>query len=269
MGDIFGISDRIHTARNLASGGDDQGLIYAALELRLCMEVVAYRQLSAYNEEIRSQLAKERNPSKIIRTLTHFDEESDQTAEISIAVNPPADLPEQIEGGKPDWTEGLEFLLVGNAYRIPWKKFGRAYSTLGSFLHIGKDAANLYPKRAKLDEIIAMLEEVAESTVIAAVNNVNVANCMCGALLVLGQGHQMGKYPINCGNTKCNAVFVADPNIPNRMELISQILLKCPCGANVPFPRERMLAVQPCPDCRTPLRAPFGQHAIAIHDKGE
>ncbi|MBN5012513.1 hypothetical protein JY406_07890 [Stenotrophomonas maltophilia] len=263
MNDIYGIRHRIQTARHHATGGDEHALVYAALELRFCMEAVAYGQLAVYSEEIRSLLSKEWNPSKIIKTLVLFDERSDQTSEFSISVNPPADLEERIQSGSNEWTEGLDFLLIGNSYRIPWKKFGSAYSTLGSFLHLGKSGANLYPKQAKLDQIIAMLEEVANSTVIAALNDIRVGTCLCGGVLVVGQSHQLGNEPIRCGNGRCNAIYMAKPDMPGTMFLVDQVTLLCPCGANVPFARERMLAIETCPECRTPVRARINKYAAA------
>jgi len=77
LNDIYGIRHRIQTARHHATGGDEHALVYAALELRFCMEAVAYGQLAVYSEEIRSLLSKEWNPSKIIKTLVLFDERSD------------------------------------------------------------------------------------------------------------------------------------------------------------------------------------------------
>ena len=249
-------------ARDHASGGGEQGLIYAALELRFCMEAVAYRQLSTYNEQIRSQLSKEWNPSRIIRTLALFDELSDQTAEFSIAVDPPADLTERLGDEPNSWVQGLEFLVIGNAYRIPWKQFGRVYSTLGSFLHLDKTANNLYPKLEKLEKVFAILDQVADSTLIAGLNNIAATECQCGSTLVIGPIHQRGESQINCANKACNAVYTANPNVPNVISPVPGQMLTCPCGANVPFERTRMLGVHICPSCHMPVRARINKQAV-------
>ncbi|MEC3887095.1 hypothetical protein [Xanthomonas campestris] len=258
MGDLYGIRDDLDRARALISGGNDVQLAYAALELRFCMEAIAYRQLDSYGPEIRSRLMKEWSPSRIVRMLTLFDEHSDLSAQFSIAVNLPDDFEPPTEEIDPEWArkaKDLGFVPVGNANRIPWKKFSKAYGTVGSFVHLGRDGLRPVPTREKLSTILEMLDEVADSTVIAAMNNYGTATCSCDTLLVLGPKHQSGSELIYCTNDKCKAVFEADPQNPGAMNRIGRLLLTCPCGAKVEFKSESMLGMERCESCNSSVRA--------------
>lgn len=262
MTDLYGVRDNIERARAIIARADDRELAYAALEIRFCMEAIAYRQLDGYGPEIQSQLMKEWSPSRIVRMLTKFDEDSDQSAEISISVDLPdgrsllgEDSGQNLVEGK----DGKKYLLIGKANRIPWKEFQKAYSSLGSFLHLGRDGGNLIPTREKLLNTVCMLEEVADSTIIAALNNVATAKCTCGTLLVLGWKQQAGEETIYCTNLQCKAAFMADKESPGLMNSIRQILLNCPCGSKVLFHSQSLLAMERCEACNSSVRATFGR----------
>ncbi|HEL3831931.1 TPA: hypothetical protein UMX25_000942 [Stenotrophomonas maltophilia] len=258
MADIYGVRDGLGRARGLLSVGDDHGRAYAALEIRFCMETIAYRQLDAYGPEIQSQLIKEWNPSRIVRMLALLDEFSDQSAQYSIAVNLPDGIEMPIDGNDQEWAERareLGFIPLGDSNRIPWKKFKTAYNSLGSFVHLSRDGSRIYPTAEKLSEILDMLDKVSESTLIAAMNNVSTAKCGCGSLLVLGPRHQNGSELVYCTNNKCKAVFKADAEQQGAIRQIGQLLLTCPCGGKVPFKRESMLALERCDSCSSSVRA--------------
>lgn len=269
VGDLYGIRDELDRARALISGGSNVQLVYAALEIRFCMEAIAYRQLDSYGPEIKSRLMKEWSPSRIVRMLTLFDEDSDQSAQFSIAVNLPDDFEPPTDGINPEWAEkarDLEFVPVGNANRIPWKKFSEAYAAIGSFVHLRRDGSRPAPTRKKLSTILRMLDEVADSTVIAAMNNYGTATCSCGTLLVLGAKHQSGTELIYCTNSMCKAVFQADPENPGTMKEIGQLLLTCPCGSKVLFKKERMLAMERCSSCNSSVRALINSKLSVVPD---
>lgn len=257
MGDIYGIRDGLDRARALLTTGREDERAYAALEIRFCMEAIAYRQLDSYGPAIMSQLMKEWNPSRIVRMLTLFDEHSDQPAQFAIAVNLPDDFEVPAEEADNDWgdrVKNLEFVPVGDANRLPWKKFRNAYSSLGSFVHLGKNGERAFPTVQKLEEILTMLDHVADSTVIAAMNNYGTATCRCGTLLVLGPKHQSGTENIYCTNYRCKAVFQAIPEKPGTMSEIGQVLLPCPCGGKVAFKSDSMLAMERCENCGSSVR---------------
>lgn len=260
MTDLYGVRDNIERARAIIARADDREFAYAALEIRFCMEAIAYRQLDSYGAEIKSQLMKEWNPSRIVRMLASLDEDSDQSAEFSISVDLPDGrqlLGDEIAIGQELETgpDGRRYLPIGRANRIPWKKFREAYNSLGSFLHLGKDGSSLTPTRDKLLAIVGILDDVADSTIIAALNNCATGQCSCGTLLVLGPKQQAGDEVIYCTNRQCKAAFKADKANLGSMIPVERILLTCPCGSKVLFHKESMLAMERCEDCSNSVRA--------------
>ncbi|MDG9765050.1 MULTISPECIES: hypothetical protein [unclassified Stenotrophomonas] len=69
---LYNIAERLSTAKELISRGDDASLIYAALELRFCLESVAYQNLAAYGEDVSTELAREWRPDQIIKMLAEI-----------------------------------------------------------------------------------------------------------------------------------------------------------------------------------------------------
>lgn len=184
---LYNIAERLSTAKELISRGDDASFIYAALELRFCLESVAYQNLAAYGEDVSTELAREWRPDQIIKMLATFDPNSDQTASFSISVTP---LPEDLDFASTDLKAAFkdkDFLPIGEAKRIPWGKFRSYYNSLGSFLHLRKDLTNARPKIERLRVLIGELEEVASSTLIAAGKDLATGKCIdCGHVLILG-----------------------------------------------------------------------------------
>lgn len=249
MRDLYGIRESIQRIRNLMGSNEDRQLLYAALELRFVMESIAFRQLDQYAEEVRVRLAKEWNASRIVRMLAQLDETSDQTAEFSFATELLANT-----GQENVALQDLDFMAIGSANRVPWRRFHKAYNSLGSFLHLASDGNNRLPARETLIPIVDMLEHVADSSVIAALNHFVTANCTCGTLLVIGPRQVAGDEQIYCNNKSCKAVYMADKENPGSMNSVGQLLLKCPCGAKVLFHKESMLATERCDNCQSSVR---------------
>ena len=248
---LYNIAERLSTAKELISRGDDASFIYAALELRFCLESVAYQNLAAYGEDVSTELAREWRPDQIIKMLATFDPNSDQTASFCISVTP---LPEDLDFASTDLKAAFkdkDFLPIGEAKRIPWGKFRSYYNSLGSFLHLRKDLTNARPKIERLRVLIGELEEVASSTLIAAGKDLATGKCVdCGHVLILGPAEQAGDKPVFCPNTKCNSSYLAIKGDPERrVQKVEALGLRCECGAIVPILPERLLKPAVCPEC--------------------
>jgi len=254
LGDIYGLNDHLQRAKDYIQGGDDHSLIHAALELRFCMEAVAYRQLQMYQEKVPTEIARHWKPNVIVKMLALFDEASDQTAEISISIDAPKDISAAVAAGDVEPLKQLNYLMLGNTYRIPWRRFEKMYHSLGSYLHLDKGACNVYPTREKLNQVVVDLEQVSRSTIITAVSDVVTVECDCKAVLVLGPKHRSGQASIDCPNRKCNALYQMDAENPNVLRSLPGIRLNCPCGALVKIYRERVLSKETCPSCNATVQ---------------
>lgn len=262
--DIYGIEPHLERAKSFLSKGEVRGFLYAALELRFCFEAIAYRHLALYGERIPSELVLSWKADQIIRTLAEFDPNSDQTAELALSIAAP-DLP--ADASQEDLRnayQGLDYLDLGAARRIAWRVFRRHYNALGSFLHLDREEANVYPTREKLEKIISILEDAASSKIIYAMTDIHTAVCDCGSLLVLGPAEREGR-PFSCPNRVCNRIYVAQPDIPGSyIYKLETVLIQCPCGSQVPFHTERILKHTECPSCRSVVRAMVGRVAQIV-----
>lgn len=263
---LYNIAERLSTAKELISRGDDASLIYAALELRFCLESVAYQNLAAYGEDVSTELAREWRPDQIIKMLAAFDPNSDQTASFSISVTPP---PKDLDFASSDLKAAFkdkDFLPIGEAKRIPWGKFRSYYNSLGSFLHLRKDLTNARPKIERLRVLIAELEEVASSTLIAASKDLATGKCVdCGHVLILGPAEQAGDKPVFCPNTKCNSSYLAIKGDPERrVQKVEALGLRCECEAIVPILPERLLKPAVCPACGSTVCAVIAAKARVL-----
>ncbi len=253
---IYNIADRLSNAKELVAKGDERSLLYASLELRFCFESVAYQNLSAYGEDVSTELAREWRPDQIIKMLASFDPDSDQSASFSISITP---LPSDFDLKAKDLRDLLgdrDFLPIGEAKRIPWGKFRSYYNALGSFLHLRKDQTTARPTAEKLQRFIEELEDVGTSTLIAAARDIATGNCDCGQVLILGPAEQAGEKVIFCANTKCNSSYRAIRGDPERrVQKIQVVGLRCECDAVVPFAPDKLLRPTVCPNCRSTVCA--------------
>jgi len=262
---LYQIADHLEKAKTFLAQSDESSLLYAALELRFCLESVAYQNLAAYGEDVSAELAREWRPDQIIKMLATFDPNSDQTASFSISVTP---LPEDLDfasSGLRGAFNDRNFLPIGEAKRIPWGKFRSYYNSLGSFLHLRKDLTNAKPKIEKLRGLIAELEEVASSTLIAAGKDLATGKCDCGQVLILGPAEQAGDKPVFCPNTKCNSSYLAiKGDAERRVQKIQALGLRCECDAVIPFSAEKLLKPAVCPACGSTVCAVIAAKARVI-----
>ncbi|UMZ10627.1 hypothetical protein I9018_24530 [Pseudomonas sp. MPFS] len=255
--DLFNISNQLDRAKRLSSSNDEADFKYACLELRFCLEIVAYRQLEQYDDVIPGVLANEWRADKIIKTLASFDPTSDQSGDISIG-----------EGTDPDVLPEI-WHSIGTVQSIKWKKFQKYYNKLGSFLHAPKDPAASPPNNSSLDEIIRELERVTASTAIVAFKNVRHADCpKCGNKVYAGDGEFEGNEIVVCGNNKCGQLFqkMIDEQGNKVLTIVDTIFFKCACDARIPVRLDTIWKPFNCGACFKKFRVSLGCSAIVELD---
>jgi hypothetical protein len=77
--------DRVNVARSLITAGDEASLRYAALEIRMAIELMFYKLLSSYKEELPDDLLKHWQPKKIIDALIDCDPDIEHDYSLTIA----------------------------------------------------------------------------------------------------------------------------------------------------------------------------------------
>lgn len=251
--DLFNISNRLNRAKGLLSSDDDENFKYACLELRFCLETVAYRQLEQYRDIIPGTLAKEWRADQIIRTLATFDPMSDQSSQISFG-----------EGTDPEVVP-TTWYAIGHAQVIKWRKFRGYYNKLGSYLHASKQTEAISVDKLTLDEIIQELDRVTTSSAIIAHKNVRHVDCpKCGTRVFIGENQFEDNQIVVCPNTKCVQLFNAVINDLGRKVLmpVSVIRFKCECSASIPVRLDEIWKPFRCGDCFKSFRVNLGYSAI-------
>lgn len=200
MIDLYGIKPGISRARDLVANGDECSLRYACLELRLCMEMVAYRNLEQYGDVFPGNIAGEWKPDRIISALASFDPHGNMEATFEISPS----------SGR---EEDMRWEHVGINKPIPWKDFRKAYNKLGSYLHRSAPGTNSKALSVySLDNVFLLLERVSESTAIIAIKDVICSTCPCGSSLYVGVSEfNVGGF-VHCPNNKCNEIYVQVEN---------------------------------------------------------
>ena len=74
-------------AKALLAQGDDQALRYAALELRLTLEAIAYDRLHDYRRDVPTTVYETWQPPKVLKLLLEIDPRADTPQTVKIARN--------------------------------------------------------------------------------------------------------------------------------------------------------------------------------------
>lgn len=251
--DLFNISKKLDRAKELLSSDDESDFKYACLELRFCLETVAFRQLKQYGDIIPGTLAKEWRADQIIKTLASFDPTSDQSGDISIG-----------EGSDPDVVPE-KWQSIGEVQTIKWTKFRKYYNKLGSYLHAPKEPEANPPGKSTLDDIIRELDRVTTCTAIVAYKEVRIADCpKCGTRVYVGECEFENEQLVVCGNTKCGQLFKKVVNDQSSKVLIpvDVIWFKCKCGARIPVRLDAIWKPFNCGDCFKKFRVNLGYSEV-------
>lgn len=246
MTDIYKIKKRLAVARKLIENGDEASLRYACLELRLCLETIAYRHLQEYGETFPGHIVGEWKPDHIVKVLASFDPVNAQSGKISFRAYTPGEV-----------EPAGEFIEIGESKAIPWRKFRQLYNKLGNYLHMPAPEKKPKPRKPltsdTFTDILAALDDAAAATVIFAVKHVINATCDCGNTLYVGASEFDNSDPVVCGNTKCNlpwAKFTTEDGT-QVLRPVSHITITCRCEATLHIPQERAWAPFRCRNCGT------------------
>ncbi|UXL40553.1 hypothetical protein N7D90_10550 [Pseudomonas fragi] len=244
--DFYGITASIERAKALMASGEDHSLRYACLELRFCLETIAFRQLQQYGDTLPGDVIGKWQADQVIRRLASFDPQSDVEATLAFGV------PKE-DGSRPD--EWIDFCKTKP---ISWRKFRKYHNKLGSFLHVPippKNTSDQIEKKVltadSLNEIVSSIEAVADSTAILAVKLVIQAQCPCGNTLFVGDSEFENDEIVVCSNTMCNSLFLKHTNEASEQVLLplKTVVFTCECKAKVPVELGKIWSPIRCPNC--------------------
>nr|WP_315492837.1 hypothetical protein [uncultured Pseudomonas sp.] len=252
--DLYGAKEYLDRAKNILSESELHSVKYACLELRFCLEVIAYRQLKQFGDEIPGSIVGQWKPDYIIRKLASFSPESEHDGKLSIGShNNPDEIPKE-------WGN------IAESRAVQWKTFRKHYQTLGSYLHASMKIEDREKtiKQKTLDKIISDIEYVLSATAIVAIKNVINAKCECGESIFIGQSEFEDNELIRCTSQSCG-LFWHKVTLEDGAQVLKPaklLVFKCSCTEAISVPVEKVWDRFHCRSCRNTYRLNLGYSQV-------
>lgn len=148
----------LERAKELFAAGDPDSLRYCSLELRFCLEILAYEQVELHEKELPEEVFRVWQPKRVIEELLAFDPDVEKDYTVSGGFEGPAgETPKQM-------------IVLGDHKALTRKLISKPYHKLGNFLHAPtiaqlrgtKPASDL---KAAISTILPEVEVLCSSTV--------------------------------------------------------------------------------------------------------
>jgi hypothetical protein len=146
--------DCLKRAKALLATGDEPSLRYAALELRICMELITYEKLRDYSSMIPEAVLEKWQPPQAVKALLEFEPHADQSYVLAFG--------RQSAPGVPAET----MTILGEHKSLNYKWLRKHYNKIGNALHAEakpKTTLKAADRREYLEAVIADLEPVVAS----------------------------------------------------------------------------------------------------------
>lgn len=180
-----------------------EGVRYAALELRMVVELLTYEKLRAASDIAPPEVLNTWQPPLAVKNLLEFDEFADKTFTVEVGA-----LPAETDLGSQEW------LLLGEhcALSLKWL---RNYHKLGNFLHVSMSASLPGDWLSKSTALLVSVADELAKVLSSSITGFNHRggykfNCGdCGKLIIRNaEALREGKTAI-CSTPGCDAEYRA------------------------------------------------------------
>ena len=167
--------EHFRLAQEHLGSGEDSRLIYAALELRLCIEEIVYAKLKTYAKRLPESIMRRWQPPQALKALLDIEPGADQNFTLRIA--------REVEPGVP----GTDWQHMGDHRTVSLEWLKKNYNKLGSYLHATMPfVPPKYPYQVELERRRESLMSIAEDLKPAVASSMDAALAMvvtfdCGA----------------------------------------------------------------------------------------
>lgn len=185
-----------------------EGIRYAALELRMVMEMLTYEKLRSASDVIPPSVVDTWQPPQAVKALLEFQPMADRTFKIDIGR-----LPADTDLDKQEW------LPLGEHYALPLKWLRKHYNKVGKMLHAPSaretQAAQPAKQSAYLGEVVDELEKALISGIAGFTERGGYTfNCGdCGKFVIRNADAMEAGQTAVCPTPGCDAEYrlVIDP----------------------------------------------------------
>ena len=152
--------DALQRAKGELASGQNDRLVYAALELRMTIECVTYERAKTYEKELPPREYDVWQPGRLMKELLELDPLADASGTLSFGLEEKRGVPAK------------EMKTLGTEKVFNMKDIQDSYNALGSYLHQptirqlnnGKDL-KWQSMRERCDELVKKLDEVLASPI--------------------------------------------------------------------------------------------------------
>jgi hypothetical protein len=202
------LQERIKIVESLLERDSESDVLYAALEARLTLELVAYERLRTSHDYISSKDLRRWQPKDVVNILINeVDPYTVTTRTISVAEE---NVPGTIN-------KDPDFLVIGTQVGFDPATIGKLWNALSSFLHVRmprntKDQLVAYPDsqllRDKIKDTLSFLAPLSKSSVSTSGMGLTVSfQCECGSTNKRRANLLKNNQVIQCINPHCESSF--------------------------------------------------------------
>ena len=193
-------------ANSLLDKNKNSLLSYVCLELRFCIEAIAYQKLNAYKSILPSSVMSKWQPPQAMKALLQLEPEALEDFTLYVGRE---DTP-----GKP--AANMRSLGTHSTFRFSWLR--KTYNKLGNYLHVPNPSVEVRyadPKRQEklrsdLKEMIRELEPIVQSHLDGRMGmTVSFDCCKCGKRISISSRALADQIEVECMDRSCSAVHWA------------------------------------------------------------
>lgn len=236
-------------ASALLSKQDDTVLIYAALELRRCMEAIVYEKLLVYGVLLPENSVYKWAPSQAFDALIEIEPNAQETFAVAVGLQ---DRPDHLP------KEPLRVIGVDERPKSKWVK--KTWNKMGAYLHaewpFGAASKQKIPTRDFLAKTLAELAPfVNNSFTFMMSDNIDFRCGSCGTNVRVMSKTVEERRCATC--LTCGVRYRAEKDKGGFTFFPDEPLLACECGVENPVPLQRIKVGYrfPCSGCERVFEA--------------
>jgi predicted RNA-binding Zn-ribbon protein involved in translation (DUF1610 family) len=254
--------EHLRRAKELFATGQSADLLYAALELRLCLEAMTYEKLGSFEKHLpQSFLDRTWQPPQLLKAMAQFDRRADKSFTLAIGVEPAPGVPVDLAA--------MKFIGEHKAFGLGWLR--KHYNKLGSPLHLQRKntVTDELKLRADLEGIADEIENAQTGSILGSwIGQLISFEChLCKEQVTVSRDFIEAEHRAVCLNPACEAEYSAEVEGDGAAIAIRAVDFPCTsCGEQI-IVQTRHLASGfrvPCPACKRKhvIRCTWGYDAV-------
>ncbi len=229
---------------------------YAALELRQCIEAIAYEKLAAYRNRMPKVLFEKWEPIQVIKRLTELEPESKLDKQVSIS--------REDSDGNP-----TEKICSFNQKEITVKFINDRYHKVGNWLHVPLKST-VIDNAKRHDDLVTLAEELVkyvDVSMYSTIAHVIVFDCTeCKSHIIRNSASLNNGDFIECINENCRAKYLIESDGDTFRSILVKSEFDCDCGKKIslPFHKIREDLTVKCSNCKAQYNLSMTWQAVKI-----